>query len=182
MSEPVASMTTADPDLIRGLAIGEEEAFSALYERFFISLLRLAQNWLMLEDAEEIVHDTLLDAADTIGSYDPSRASLFTWLIIRCRSRSIDRARQVYRRLHRVDTRSDDLALVLTSDTPHPAMEANELLASLWKELAPKEREVVVLHHYLGFPYSEVAERMHIKESTVREYAKRTRVKLRKLL
>lgn len=169
----------SDRKLAQRLASGDDRAFEELYYRYVNSLMRLAQHWLNPEDALEIVHDVLLDAISDIQTYDADRASLAAWLNVRCRYRAIDRTRQIYRRLRLVPISSSDLVGVMAINDPeHQAVTKSEI-ELLWATLSRQEREVVALHYFYGMPYDEIAERMQIAISTVKEYSKRARNKFR---
>ncbi|SDN93286.1 RNA polymerase sigma factor [Lentzea jiangxiensis] len=57
-----------------------------------------------------------------------------------------------------------------------------EALHSALRELSPRHREAVALHHLLGYSVSEIAEVLVVGESTVRTHLTRGRAELRRIL
>ncbi len=57
-----------------------------------------------------------------------------------------------------------------------------EAVHSALRELSPRHREVVALHHLLGYPVSEIASVLLVSESTVRTHLTRGRAELRRIL
>ncbi len=151
-------------------------------------LTRFARGWLSPQDAEEVVDDVLLEAAASAEEYDPSRtqhSGLSVWLLVRCRSRAIDRIRRSRRHGQASTTleqgeHASEAATLVGSDDPQREVEARWELRAFWASLSEKEREVVALHHFYGLPYDAIALRMHVRLSTIHEYAKRARAKLKK--
>ena len=81
-----------DAELLRSLAAGNRPALAALYDRHVGSLLTLAQRLLGgRSDAEDLVRDLFLEVWQRADTYDPTRASVRTWLLLRLRSRALDR-------------------------------------------------------------------------------------------
>jgi RNA polymerase sigma-70 factor (ECF subfamily) len=188
---PILSRDEED-DLVLGLLEREREAFEIFFRLFAGPLTRFARNWLPPQDAEEVVDDALLDAAARIEDYDPARAQgsgLAIWLLIRCRSRALDRLRRLRRQreattgLNQHEAAESDaagpLGSVAAPDDPQRQVEARAELQALWASLSEQERIVVALHHFAGLTYHEIATRLNVQLSTVHEYAKRARGKLR---
>lgn len=57
-----------------------------------------------------------------------------------------------------------------------------EALHSALRELSPRHREVVALHHLLGYSVTEIASVLMVGESTVRTHLTRGRAELRRIL
>lgn len=57
-----------------------------------------------------------------------------------------------------------------------------EALHSALRELSPRHREAVALHHLLGYSVSEIAAVLVVGESTVRTHLTRGRAELRRIL
>ncbi|GAB2834074.1 RNA polymerase sigma factor [Lentzea nigeriaca] len=57
-----------------------------------------------------------------------------------------------------------------------------EALHSALRQLSPRHREAVALHHLLGYPVSEIAAVLMVGESTVRTHLTRGRAELRRIL
>lgn len=95
----------SDGDLLRSLAAGDSAALAALYDRHVATLLTMAQRLLgTRSDAEDLVHDLFLEVWLRADSYDASRASVRTWLLLRLRSRALDRIKSAAWRLAATST------------------------------------------------------------------------------
>src|ERR1700730_5383219 len=97
-----------DPDRDRMLRVEarESDALGELYDRHSGRLLGLAQRVLGRSgEAEEVVQEVFLFAWRSASSFDPSRGTVLTWLLIATRSRAIDRLR-ARRPSSRPETRS----------------------------------------------------------------------------
>lgn len=178
--DPLAP-STSQTELVAALIKGEEAAFERFYRKYVPGLTVLAGQWLAPEDAEEVADDVLFEAARDIRKYDAKRGSLWTWLVVRCRTRAIDRARQTQQRTRVIVASSPDLVDAMSSE-PSQAIESPLDIQAFWGTLSRQEREVIVLHYIYGLHYKEVATRMGIKVSTVKEYSDRARAKLKVLL
>ena len=82
----------ADAILMASVARGDREALARLYDRHADVVLALIQR--IVRDgalAEDLLHDVFLEAWHHAAAYDPQRGSVRTWLMIRARSRALDR-------------------------------------------------------------------------------------------
>jgi RNA polymerase sigma-70 factor, ECF subfamily len=62
------------------------------------------------------------------------------------------------------------------------AIAARDELDDAFRRLSPDQRAVVVLHHYLGYPLTEIATMLDVSEGTVRSRLHRAVVRLRAAL
>jgi len=153
-------------DLVERARRGDHDAFAVLAGA---AISRLdAAAWLMLRDpdlAMDAVQNTLVRAwRDLPALRDPSRfdAWLYRLLIHACTD-EIRRARR-----HRFDvdigalTREPSIA-----DASSTIADRDELERG-FDRLAPEERAVIVLHHFLDLPLPEVAVTLQIPLGTVK--------------
>jgi RNA polymerase sigma-70 factor (ECF subfamily) len=74
------------------VAKGDREALARLYDRHAEVVLALIHR--IVRDgalAEDLLHDVFLEAWHHAAGYDPQRGSVRTWIMIRARSRALDR-------------------------------------------------------------------------------------------
>jgi len=88
---------------------------------------------------------------------------------------------------HHIDTRRHRSREVLTDRTPDRAaqehdVEDTDALVRALATLAPRERQVVVLRHYVDLSEHEVAETLGVGLGTVKSSASRGLAKLREIL
>ena len=166
---------------------GDERAAEALYNRHRDRIFRLAYG--LLGDpagAEEAAQETLAYALTNIDRYDPQRARFSTWLHTITVSRCRDRQRR--RRLHWfsltawlkhggdvADPTPNQEQQVIQAETRAQVLEAVQ-------RLSPPLREAILLRHWAGHTYREMAEIMNCPiptaQSRVRLAYQRLRVAL----
>ena len=153
-------------DLVERARRGDHDAFAVLAGA---AISRLdAAAWLMLRDTDQAmdaVQNALVRAWRDLPSLrDPSRfdAWLYRLLINACTD-EIRRARR-----HRLDVHIDDLATEpATTDAASAIVDRDELERG-FNRLDPEERAVIVLHHFLDLPLTEVATTLGIPLGTVK--------------
>lgn len=85
---PVAN----DYNLVAGMADGDRDAVGALYDLYAPVMMAAAVRMLGAHrEAQDLVHDVFLEAWLHAGDYDPGKGSLRSWLLLRLRSRALDR-------------------------------------------------------------------------------------------
>lgn len=168
-----------DDELVIRARTGDEAAFALLANRVAPRLHGVAYR--ILRDvalAEDAVQQTLLRSwQDLAHLRDPSRFDAWSYRILvrTCYAQ----AKQARRRLDEVplseirpDARGDDYSAVID----------REALERGFMRLPVEQRTVVVLHHYLGLPMSEVAQMVDAPLETVRSRLRRALAALRAAL
>jgi RNA polymerase sigma-70 factor (ECF subfamily) len=168
-----------DLELIDEAARGEVKALSALYDRFSALLLTMGNR--MLGDramAEDLVHDVFMEVWRNANRYDPSRGSVRTWVLVRLRSRALDRLRSATARR---EVASDDIApreAAPEHEDPSLAPDRAALVACL-AQLPDEQRLVLELSYFQGLSSSEIAQRMGTPLGTVKSRTAAALAKLR---
>jgi RNA polymerase sigma-70 factor (ECF subfamily) len=166
---------TSDLDLLRGVARGDRDALGELYDRYCAPLLALGARTLRDRDeAEEVVHDVFLEAWRQAGDYDPERGTVRTWLVLRMRSRCLDRLKAPARQ--RRASWVDDLLRADEPAMPDPA------LRSALAALPDEQRGVVLLAYFGGLSSAEIAESLGVPQGTVKSRLAAALSKLRTTL
>lgn len=149
------------------LATRDPEAITAVSERFgrFLGGF-LAEALPDRGSAEEVLQQVLVEVWRRGPEYDPSRASLLTWMMTITRSRAIDE-----RRRRRPEPVEPEL-LAGAVDEPAGA-ETDELIerwrvAELLTRIPPEEATMLRLRFYEGLAQPEIAARMGMKLGTVK--------------
>jgi RNA polymerase sigma-70 factor, ECF subfamily len=193
-----------DVALVRAVADGSEDALSALYDRHIDGVhavaLRLTGDRQL---AEEVVQETFLALWNRAELFDPSVASLATWLRAIARNRTVDRMRAAGRRPATVpfagpgagDTSEVDIdrlgpaAAVIGGAAPDPGPEAaaeardlQERVAAALSTMPDVERAVILLAYQEGLTQSEIAERLEWPLGTVKTRTRRALGHLRQAL
>ncbi len=186
-----------DASLLRRLRDGDEQAFTALVERYQSSMMRLALSFVSSQAvAEEVVQDTWLAVLNGLGRFE-ERSSLRTWLftilVNRARTTGVREARSVPvpDAGPAVDASRFGPSGGWASPPEHwieeaedriDAVKLSELLRSGLDGLPDRQREVVLLRDVEGLSGSEVCDVLAISEANQRVLLHRGRSKLRQAL
>lgn len=168
---PIRALTPAELDdtaLIREVARGELSALAALHDRHASLLLGMAARMLGSETAaEDLVQDVLMEVWRRADAFDASRGSVRTWLMVRLRSRAVDRMRSAR---HRREVTVDEIG----PREPAPTVEDPELspdralVREVLAQLPEDQRVVIELAYFHGLSSSEIAEHMGSPIGTVK--------------
>jgi RNA polymerase sigma-70 factor (ECF subfamily) len=172
----------SDEALVRALAGGDREALGRLYDRYAALLIGVGYQILgNRREAEDLLHDVFLEAWRQAGQYDPGRGSVRAWLVMRTRSRALDRrksagfSRQVPLELGRLDAAA-------SAGTAHhdPALAADCVrLRRALAALPGEQRAVLELSYFEGLSAADIAERVGVPIGTVKSRTAAALAKLR---
>jgi RNA polymerase sigma-70 factor (ECF subfamily) len=168
--------------LIRRMAGGDREAFAAFYDRYASLAFALIRRILpQPAEAEEVLQEVFWQAWTEAERYDGRRGSPEAWVLMRSRSRAIDRLRAIRRRGETFVTPVEEtLAQTADRKTPSPGAlaEDRKLVASALARLPDPQRRVIELAFFEGLTQAEIAERLGEPLGTVKT---RTRAGLERL-
>ncbi|MEL6180606.1 MAG: sigma-70 family RNA polymerase sigma factor [Myxococcota bacterium] len=169
-----------DVHLVMAIANGDREALATLYDAY--SPIMLATAHRMLGDrreAEDILHDVFLEVWRKAGTYEPSRARVKTWLLMRLRSRVLDRLRSARRnRTVLTGDSRQTLSTDVAADDPSLAPDRATVRKAL-SGLPASQRAVLELSYFRGLSSSEIAAEEDIPVGTVKSRTAAALAKLR---
>jgi RNA polymerase sigma-70 factor (ECF subfamily) len=178
-----ASMPAQRAELIRRMAGGDRDAFAAFYDVYaplaFGVIRRIVRS---AAEAEEVLQDVFWEIWSSAAEYDPARGSPEAWVVMRARSRGIDRARSMRRRSEMHD------ASHAASPPPEPAAnpavqsEARDAVRDLLDRLPANQRDVIELAFFQGLTQTEIAARVRQPLGTVKTRMRLGLQKLREIL
>jgi RNA polymerase sigma-70 factor (ECF subfamily) len=170
----------SDLELMRRAKLGEVDAFAAIYDRHAATVLALGKRILAsVGDAQDVLHDVFLEAWQSVRDYDPQRASVRTWLLVRMRSRALDRlGRRALEQ--RVQHNLPPTAAAFDADATHP--DRRFALKQALERLDAALRSSLELIYFCGFTAAEVAQHMNVPEGTVRSRVARGLLALERAL
>jgi RNA polymerase sigma-70 factor (ECF subfamily) len=175
---------TTDVDLLRSVAGGDEQALSALYDRYRLILFGLIQRILHSQaEAEDVLQEVFLQVWRRASAFDEARGRPFTWLVTLARSRAIDRLRALGSR----DRTAQEAARAVPdrlSDASDDAVksEQGEIVRRALAELPEEQRRTLLLAYFEGLTQTEIAERLNAPLGTVKTRMRSGMIKLRELL
>ena len=178
---PEVAERPSDVSLVVAMAAGEREALAALYDRYAPTLLTLAQRLLRSpSDAEDLLHDFFLEVWHQAHTFDVERGTVQRWLVMRLRSRALDRLKSAsYTRNISLSTSGIDIdSLPGPSDSP-PELTSNGVHRVLGM-LAPHEQTLLDLAYFQGRSLPEVAGYLALPLGTVKSRLRRLLERLRR--
>lgn len=161
---------------------GDARAFELLYRRHspavYTTAVRLTGN---ADAAQDILHDAWVRAVESLDRFS-NRSSFRTWLtgiLINCHRERL--------REHRREVADSDALLEDVADPAGSApLDGNQLdpidLEAAIAALAPRFREVFVLHDIEGFTHEEIATMLGLVAGTSKSQLARARRRVRELL
>ena len=164
-----------------------KEPFEEVYEKQFSNIYNFIYAQLLnKERTEDLVSDIFIKAMKNYDRFDPSIASVRTWLTNIARNSLIDYYRKAALRDHQsLDADEDDEVKIEPSyEDEYPifqdvlAEEVQQLLA----KLTPKERELVAMLYFEEMKNPEIGEVLGINAKAVSERHRRLLVKMRRIV
>jgi RNA polymerase sigma-70 factor (ECF subfamily) len=154
---------------------GDREAQHGVYaltsDRIYRLLLRMTRN---SDDAFELAQDTYVRAFSNIHQFDGA-SSITTWIY----QIAINEARQFLRRRRRYVDKLGELErrrdLSYAEPNPDNRLDVEEALT----KLPDDEKEMIVLRHYEGMSYAEMAQVLGKPQGTIASGLNRAREMLR---
>ncbi|NVB80727.1 MAG: sigma-70 family RNA polymerase sigma factor [Kofleriaceae bacterium] len=153
-----------DIALVAAMAEGDRGALARLYERHAGVLLAVALRIVReRREAEDLLHDVLLEAWKHAKDFDPKRGRVRTWLTIRMRSRALDLQKSA-----RVSRNAGDAGLETVVDEGERTSPDHARVRTALAELGEDQRKVVELAYFDGLSCSEIAAKIAVPIGTVK--------------
>jgi RNA polymerase sigma-70 factor (ECF subfamily) len=177
--------STTDEVLIQRIALGDEQAFALLYDRYGKPAYSLAFRILGDgPDAEDVVQEAFLNVWRMARSFDSRRGTARTWILSVIHHRAVD----VYRR------RRGMVQTNPSQDFQQPMLEVGEVwqevvgnlnreaISNALNQLPEEQCKVIELAYFAGYTHREIAEIMQMPLGTVKSRIRIGVEKLRNLL
>lgn len=151
-------------------AVGLEERFRTFYERMHDRALDFAERFGSRVEAEDAVHDAMLDLWRKWLERGPEPFADHFFLAI-VRHKMIDQRRASHRMVSLADAEAQLDALAFrTHASPTRGEARGDVLDLAIAALPPKRREAFVLAHEQEYTYKEVCTALRVSEGTVRTH------------
>jgi RNA polymerase sigma-70 factor, ECF subfamily len=163
-----------DTELIAQVARGQKLALGALYDRHAGLLLAVLTRVLRdREEAEDVLHEVFLEVWQHAADFDPARGNVRAWLVMRARSRGLDRLRALGR--SRTLPEGTAAAAAPVAVAPADALSVRRALSNLPLELG----RLLELGYFEGMSSAEIAEHEGLAIGTVKSRVARALAELR---
>jgi RNA polymerase sigma-70 factor, ECF subfamily len=166
----------SDVALVTRMTQGDRAAVAALYVRHAAALFGYAQAMLRSrQEAEDLIHDVFLEAWRRSADYSAERGSVRAWLLVRVRSRALDRLKSAGRSR-------------VVSEAQHPSATLpfgvgdERRLRDILSRMPEAQQEVIMLGYFEGLSTLEIAERLAIPAGTVKSRTRAALAALRTVL
>jgi RNA polymerase sigma-70 factor (ECF subfamily) len=164
----VSGDEAGDPDydaLITGFLARREEALAMVYRLYSKALYATAQDILRdPEDAQDCVHDVLVNVWTRRGSFRPELGSLRTFLIVCVRNAAMTKRRSTARR-RAAETEMNEQER--TTEGPDDHLAIMQLRAAI-KTLPPEQLRTLTLAFFGQRTHVEIARELNLPLGTVK--------------
>jgi RNA polymerase sigma-70 factor, ECF subfamily len=171
-----------EPQLIAAALKGEEIAYNRLLNSYKSRILsyvyRMVKNY---HDAEEITFDTFVRCFKSLKSFDQTK-NFSTWLYTIAHNLSIDFLRKNKINYDYLDERYSDISSNQDLTKDYENKRKMNLIDQALTQLAPLDREIMILFHKEEKSYEEISKILAIPATTIKTRLHRARLKLRELL
>jgi len=174
----------SEKELIAQLIAQDKLALEYLYDHYSQALYGVILRIVGSENiAQEILQDVMLKVWNNIGSYDPNKGRLFTWLLNLARNQAIDklRSKEIQRQL-KTDQLGNTVYILNQMKSEYPIKEESIGIKELLEKLVPEQRTVVELAYFRGYTQSEISKEFNIPLGTVKTRLRYALIALRKIL
>ena len=152
--------------LLSAVQRGDQKAFDTLFRRYYPMLCAYGQRFVELEDAEEIVEDSLLwiwENRETLVI----ESSLNSYLFKMVYRRALNKIAQIDA-TQRADTRFYEEMQEMLQDTDYYQIEElTKRIEDAVAALPESYREAFVMHRFRDMSYKEIAETLGVSPKTI---------------
>jgi RNA polymerase sigma-70 factor, ECF subfamily len=173
--------TTTDWSLLSRIGQKDEEALSALYDRY--SGLVFSEAMRILRDtgaAEEILQDLFYQVWRTAERFDPARGSLAGWLVVAARNRAISKLRRKSGKSQELDEKAVSLKIDVESQAAQSLL--LDKVRTVMGNLPQNQREALECAYFEGMSHTEIAEKTGQPLGTVKTRIRSAMEALKKVL
>jgi len=176
----VALTNDGEAALVGAIARGDREALARLYDLYAGHLMAVGQRILHeRREVEDLLHDVFLEVWRQAADYDVQRGSVRAWLLLRMRSRALDRRKSPgYARVVSIEDRKAPEAARTPAEDPALSPDREAVRRAL-QQLPFDQRQVLELGYFEGLSSSEIAARIETPIGTVKSRVAAALAKLR---
>jgi RNA polymerase sigma-70 factor (ECF subfamily) len=165
--------TIVEKDLVALLKSKDKRGFELLYDNYSKVLYGIILKIVHSEElAEDILQDAFIKIWKNVAAYDPSKGTLFTWILNVARNTAIDKIRsQKHKNTSQIQSLDNHVSMLDSQSNMETQVE-HIGLDKVVDSLKPEQKIIIDYIYFQGFTQAEVAETLNIPLGTVK-----TRVK-----
>ncbi|MCF0039364.1 RNA polymerase sigma factor [Dyadobacter fanqingshengii] len=168
-----------EQELTSLLKSNDRSAFEYLYDHYSPALYGIIIKIVKDEErACDTMQDTFLKIWKNIGSYNPEKGTLFTWILNIARNTAIDKLRVEIKKdkiINLESVRDRDLCSVAIFNPLPATMD----LRSIVDRLLPERKLLIEMVYFQGYTHEEVSERLSLPLGTVKSRIRKALQELR---
>jgi RNA polymerase sigma-70 factor, ECF subfamily len=150
--------TTSDWSLLRRIAQRDEQALSALYDRYSRLVFSAAKRILhRTGEAEEILQDVFYQVWRTAERFDQAKGSLAGWLLVAARNRAMSKLRGKADPAEEIDENGVTLDVEIESRTAQNLL--LDKVRRVTESLPDLQREALECAYFEGLSHTEIAQK-----------------------
>ena len=154
-------------------AAGDVAAFDELYEHYEAPIYGFCLRFLSDTDsAEDAFQEVFMRVIDSCDSYKP-RERFRSWVFTVARRVCVDRVRE------RAHEPLESARGIGEGRSSYEDVDSRDEVERVLSVLTPEHREILLLHSYYGFSYSEIGEMVGATEAAVKQKTYRALLSLR---
>lgn len=158
---------TEERKLVREAKAGKDEAFTKLFHHHYMFLYKYLRKLTLDPDlTEDLIQETMLKAYLHLRGFK-EEAKFSTWLIAIASRLFIDQQRKEKREKRRYEKVKNNVKQKMKWNMMINGQEWSSYL-EIFAKLEPAIRTPILLRHYYGFTYEEIAKMLSLKEGTVK--------------
>ncbi|KGA96696.1 RNA polymerase sigma factor SigY [Alkalihalobacillus alcalophilus ATCC 27647 = CGMCC 1.3604] len=168
-----------DLALITKVLLGNEEAYTDLYERHYPFLFKYLLKLTVNEElSKDLAQETMLKAYLKLASYK-GESQFSTWLISIASRQYLDHLRKRKREKAKLEHIKESLTRQLNWKADKQGICWSETFVD-FNDLDANSKVPILLKHYYGYQYDEIAKMLQIREGTVKSRVHNGLKKIRK--
>lgn len=171
-----------DAILMQALLNKDSDAFKQLYDGYTDVMYSLALQILHKpQDAEDLIHEVFLSIWEKC-TYDPQRGSLKTFLLLRVRSRALDRLRHYKVQQKHITSEGHSLKDAPNHNIPlqqATTIDLSERVNSAIQDLPENQQKALLMAYFEGYTQQAISEHFDVPLGTVKSWFRLSFKKLR---
>lgn len=165
------------------LVLKKTEAFTYLYDNYSAALFGVINRIVQSEEiANDVLQESFVKIWNNVGSYDPSKGTLFTWMLNLCRNKAIDETRSKAYKNESQNQNLEDYVINVDRQTHVIASVDYIGLKSVVGKLKPAHKELIDKVYFEGYTQEETAKELNIPLGTVKTRLRAAITHLREVL